>query len=232
MLRSLFPDRADLQAGVESVDVMDGSVTIANSNTRFYASASDSHFSDFIVRSSDIASVGYARAQLLFQCCGWAFVYCSFFVPLQWEAALARTPAPSTDWRDSPLVTALELSEENPVCDVLPLDAILRPVPLIPMPLFDLFAEPGRHFPYWLHPHWADALLHASAAVSPDSAAATVQTSLVNAYIRRNELADDLEGDFARRGRSYHVTFADEQPARLPDEQDDDHEQEEDYFCE
>ena len=174
---------------------MDGAVTIANSNARFYASLADSHFSDFVVRSSEIATVGYARARLLFEYRGWAFGYCSFFIPLQWEAALARSPAPSSDWRDSPLVTALELPNENAVCDILPLDAILRPVPLIPMPLFDLFAEPGRHFPYWLHPHWADALLHASMAVSPDSAADTVQTSLVNAYLRRNELADGPDGD-------------------------------------
>ena len=102
------------------------------------------------------------------------------------------------------------------------------------MPLFDFFAELGRHFPYWLHPHWADALLHASMAVSPDSAADTVQTSLVNAYLRRNELADGPDGDSGQREHTYHVTFADEQPALLPDMQqdDEDNEQEEDYFYE
>lgn len=207
------------------VTLMDGSVTLPNTPVRFYASSLEHGspwHSDFIVNCSEVLTRLYARALFLFEFRGWAFVYCTHFRPLVWSAQNNRA-LPCLVWQDTPLLTALELPapmDDSCLREILPIAAISRPVPLFPLPMFDQLAEPGVHFPFWAHPHWADALLHSSASLVDSDTDSLLCGSLLGACSARTEQSEPPQ-------QQRRVRFADEVHESPFDDMDD----EEDYFA-
>lgn len=206
----IFPSDARLSSDPTSVVVLDGSVTLPHAkHARLYACSKVPWRSDFEISDLQTSLPIYARALLLVEVLEYLFVYCTYFVPLDFTRPTARDL--SKVWHDSGLVTSLELplfAEPAYCSEFLPLSSIQRPTLLLPMPQKDIYPEQHTPYRYWLHPYWADVLLPLCAdmeAHGAKAAPAVVASFGLGQTVHRN-----LAVEHARGGTLPSATPADD----------------------
>lgn len=169
-LREAFPEDHRLAASLlasEIITVRDG-CAILRCGLRAYAStdvSGEPWHSHVLLDDPDVDVITYARLDLLFEFRGYPLCVCTYYRPVtNFDVDGTRTTLPDVMWKQ--YATCLEMpdtdepeDELQPRWEILPIAAILRPVPLFPIPLDNQLARSAPFCKYWLHAHWADTIL-------------------------------------------------------------------------